>query len=76
MTGYSSMAGAGRVISNTSAVLREQLEYLIAHTEGRVECDCPECQRYLRVCSILLEIFDSSWTVYFPRTASGSVQPA
>jgi hypothetical protein len=39
-------------------VMREQLEYLIAHTEGEVECGCAECERYLRVRAILLEIFD------------------
>jgi len=39
-------------------VMREQLEYLIAHTEGEVQCACAECQRYLRVRAILLEIFD------------------
>lgn len=38
-------------------VLREQLEYLIEHNAERVECGCSECQRYLRVRSILLEIF-------------------
>jgi hypothetical protein len=37
-------------------VLREQLEYLIDHTE-RAACGCHECERYLRVRSILLEIF-------------------
>jgi len=39
-------------------VLREQLEYLIEHTAQEVQCGCSECQRYLRVRSILLEIFD------------------
>jgi hypothetical protein len=38
-------------------VLREQLEYLIAHVAERGVCGCPECQRYLRVRSVLLEIF-------------------
>ena len=38
-------------------VMREQLEYLIAHTDGEVQYGCPECQRYLRVRAILLEIF-------------------
>lgn len=38
-------------------VMREQLEYLIEHAEDRIPCGCPECQRYLRVRTILLEIF-------------------
>ena len=38
-------------------VLREQLEYLIAHAVERGGCGCSECQRYLRVRSVLLEIF-------------------
>lgn len=38
-------------------VMREQLEYLINHTNERGICDCSECQRYLRARSVLLEIF-------------------
>jgi len=38
-------------------ILREQLEYLIEHTAEEMQCGCSECQRYLRVRSILLEIF-------------------
>ena len=38
-------------------VMREQLEYLIEHAAQDVQCDCPECQRYLRVRTLLLEIF-------------------
>ena len=41
-----------------SDILREQLEYLIEHTTGELQCGCSECQRYLRVRSVLLEIFD------------------
>jgi hypothetical protein len=37
-------------------VLREQLEYLIEHTESGV-CGCHECERYLHVRAILLAIF-------------------
>jgi hypothetical protein len=37
-------------------VLREQLEYLIDHFE-RGACGCNACERYLRVRSILLEVF-------------------
>jgi hypothetical protein len=38
-------------------ILREQLEYLIEHRAGATACQCSECQRYLRVRAILLEIF-------------------
>ena len=38
-------------------VMREQLEYLIGHTADRGLCGCSECQRYLRVRALLLEIF-------------------
>ena len=37
-------------------VLREQLEYLIDHSE-RGACGCHECERYERVRAILLAIF-------------------
>ena len=43
--------------ANEDDVLREQLEYLIAHMAERGACGCPECLRYLRVRSVLLEIF-------------------
>jgi hypothetical protein len=38
-------------------VMREQLEYLIGHAAEPGICGCSECQRYLRVRSVLLEIF-------------------
>jgi hypothetical protein len=38
-------------------VMREQLEYLIAHATEQGICACYDCQRYLRVRSALLEIF-------------------
>jgi len=38
-------------------VMREQLEYLIEHRTQADGCGCCECQRYLRVRAILLEIF-------------------
>ena len=38
-------------------VMREQLEYLIGHTADHGLCGCSECQRYLRVRALLLEIF-------------------
>lgn len=43
--------------TDESDVLREQLEYLIEHAARGVACGCTECQRYLRVRSVLLEIF-------------------
>jgi len=43
--------------ADENKVLREQLEYLIGHTTEHVECECPECQRYLRARAVLLEIF-------------------
>jgi hypothetical protein len=43
--------------ADESDVMREQLEYLIAHATERGSCDCSECQRYLRVRSLLLAIF-------------------
>jgi len=43
--------------ADESEILREQLEYLIEHTAEEMQCGCSECQRYLRVRSILLEIF-------------------
>jgi len=38
-------------------VMREQLEYLIGHATDPGACGCSECQRYLRVRSLLLAIF-------------------
>lgn len=38
-------------------ILREQLEYLINHVTGHGICGCSDCERYLRVRSVLLEIF-------------------
>ena len=38
-------------------VMREQLEYLIAHATEQGDCGCSACQRYLQVRSLLLEIF-------------------
>ena len=43
--------------ADESDVMREQLEYLIGHATERGACGCSECQRYLRVRSLLLEIF-------------------
>jgi len=38
-------------------VMREQLEYLIRHATEPGICSCSECQRFIRVRSLLLEIF-------------------
>jgi hypothetical protein len=46
-----------RAKANENAVLREQLDYLIGHTGDHALSGCPECQRYLRVRSLLLELF-------------------
>ncbi len=43
--------------ADESDVLHEQLDYLIEHAASDVQCGCSECRRYLRVRSILLEIF-------------------
>ncbi len=43
--------------ADESDVMREQLEYLIGHATERGTCGCSECQRHLRVRSLLLEIF-------------------
>jgi hypothetical protein len=46
--------------ADTNDVLREQLQYLIAHAAANTACGCSECRRYLRVRSLLLEIFRSA----------------
>lgn len=38
-------------------LLREQLDYLIDHTEVHPQCGCGECKRFLRVQAVLVEIF-------------------
>ena len=43
--------------ADESDVMREQLEYLIGHATEPGACGCSECERYLRVRSLLLEIF-------------------
>jgi hypothetical protein len=57
--------------AKTNDVLQEQLQYLIAHAAGDRACGCSECRRYLRVRSVLLEIFRSLPTGFGPgsRTA-------
>jgi hypothetical protein len=56
-------------------VMREQLEYLIEHAEDQTQCGCQECQRYLRVRNILLEIFgepQKARVQEIPRLASAA----
>jgi len=48
-------------------VMREQLEYLIAHATEQGVCGCSACQRYLRARSLLLEIFSEPETKPAPR---------
>ena len=43
--------------ADTCDVMREQMEYLICHVSERGSCGCSDCQRYLRVRSVLLELF-------------------
>ena len=38
-------------------VLREQLDYLLNYPRVHGSCDCPECDRLMRVRSVLLEVF-------------------
>jgi len=51
-------------------VMREQLEYLIGHATEQRACGCSTCQRYLRVRSALLEIFNEPQTQPAPRPAA------
>ncbi len=48
-------------------VMREQLEYLIGHATEQSACGCSACQRYLRVRTLLLEIFSEPETKPAPR---------
>jgi len=54
-------------------VMREQLEYLISHTGDQGLCGCSECQRYLRVRALLLEIFSEPAPNQVPATATLSM---
>lgn len=51
-------------------VMREQLEYLIGHATEQSACGCSTCQRYLRVQSALLEIFNEPQTQPAPGPTS------
>jgi hypothetical protein len=56
--------------ADESDVMREQLEYLIDHASERGTCGCSDCQRYLRVRSLLLAIFSE------PEPQPAQQQPA
>ena len=47
-------------LPGTGDILREQLEYLIDHASDQIVPSCSECRRYLRVRSLLLQIFRTS----------------
>jgi hypothetical protein len=56
-------------------VMREQLDYLIDQTAEHIGCGCSDCRRYLRVRSILLEIFgepQKSQIQEFPKLAQAA----
>ena len=59
-----------RVVGAADAndVMREQLEFLIEHAQGG-DCGCPQCNRYHRVRTLLLEAFTES-----PRRAIAAVR--
>ena len=44
------------VAAEANEVMREQLEYLIEHAGSGI-CGCRQCNRYLLVRSLLMEIF-------------------
>lgn len=56
--------------ADESDVMREQLEYLIDHASEQGTCGCSDCQRYLRVRSLLLAIFSE------PEPQPAQQQPA
>jgi len=47
-------------LPETDDILREQLEYLIEHVSDKIVPGCSECRRYIRVRSLLLQIFRTS----------------
>jgi hypothetical protein len=44
------------VAADANDVMREQLDFLIEHAQGG-DCGCPQCNRYHRIRSLLLEAF-------------------
>jgi hypothetical protein len=59
--GKAQMAASPRVVAaaNENEVMLEQLEYLIEHAQGGI-CGCAQCERYLRVRSMIMEVFADS----------------
>jgi len=55
------LATKPRVVAAADAddVMREQLEFLIEHAQAG-ECGCPQCERYSRARTLLLEAFKES----------------
>jgi hypothetical protein len=52
----------------------EQLEYLIEHAQGGV-CGCAQCERYLRVRSVIMEVFaDSPQSVLMNSVAYRNIE--
>jgi hypothetical protein len=49
---------AAAELAHANDVMQEQLEYLVDVTSEHGLCGCSDCQRYLRVRSVLLEIFE------------------
>jgi hypothetical protein len=47
------------VAADVNDVMREQLEFLIEHAQGG-DCGCPQCNRYHRARTLLLEAFADS----------------
>ena len=47
------------VAADMNDVMREQLEFLIEHSQGG-DCGCSQCNRYHRVRTLLLEAFTES----------------
>jgi len=56
------------VAADVNEVMREQLEFLIEHAQGG-DCGCPQCNRYHRARTLLLEAFAES-----PRRAVASMR--
>ena len=67
----SELAARPRVVAAADAneVMLEQLEYLIEHAKSGV-CGSPQCQRYLRARSLLLDVFTDS-----PLAVSSASEP-
>jgi hypothetical protein len=63
-------------LADENDVMREQLEYLIDHTAEHIQCECPECRRYVRVRSILLEIFREPHTPQVQDITAGLAKAA